>query len=178
MFEIEKKYRLNSIQFEEVQKSLLELEADYLGEDFEENIVFGNQTLKDQKAILRVRKINEKTILTFKQFVPNQFGVKEHIEFETEVSDSVQMIEIINYMGLEKKLVYEKRRKTWKFKKVEVMLDELPFGLFMEIEGAVTSIAEAELFLEAEEFEVVEESYPFLTYKLGKKLGKTVEARF
>ena len=75
-------------------------------------------------------------------------------------------------------LVYEKRRRTWNFRTVEIVLDSLPFGEFMEIEGSLTAIAEAEMFLGAEDFEVVPETYPNLTLKFGTKNGDVVEARF
>ncbi len=81
-------------------------------------------------------------------------------------------------MGLVKNLVYEKRRKTYKFRDVEIVLDELPFGFFMEIEGSFTAIAEAEMFIGAEDFEIEHETYPRLTARLGKQNGDAVEARF
>ena len=81
-------------------------------------------------------------------------------------------------MGFQKNLVYEKRRKTWHFRDVELVLDELPFGLFMEIEGSITAIKEAEMLLDIEDFPAEHESYPRLTARFGKRNGDLIEARF
>ena len=81
-------------------------------------------------------------------------------------------------LGLARVLIYEKKRRTYKFRSVEVVLDELPFGLFMEIEGSLTAIKEAEMLLGVEELEVEYETYPRLTARFGTKNGSVVEARF
>ncbi len=57
-------------------------------------------------------------------------------------------------------------------------MDALPFGDFMEIEGSITAIAEAEMFLDIEDFQTEHETYPSLTRKYGKKIGNVTEARF
>lgn len=176
--ETEKKYRLTKEQFEQVQADLVELKAQFLGTDFEENNLYGNEFLKEKDAVLRLRKINDITILTYKEFVPNTLGVKQHIEHETRVENSAEIEEIIGYLGLERRIVYEKRRKKWNFRQVEVVLDELPFGLYMEIEGAITAIAEAEMFLGADEFEIEVGTYPFLTRHLGVRVENRIESRF
>lgn len=176
--EIEKKYRLTKAQYDEVLESLTEMGAEYLGEDFEENILFGNEYLKQKQALLRVRRIGEKTILTFKATTDENLAVKKRIEYETQVADFSAIQNIINGLGFGNGMVYEKRRKSFHFKRVEVVLDELPFGLFMEIEGAITAIAEAEMYLGADEFEVEYKSYPRLTFELGIEKNGVIEARF
>jgi len=176
--EIEKKYRLTKEQYDEVFESLNELEAEFLGEDFEENILFGNEFLKEKRALLRLRRIGEKTILTYKEAGDENLTVKRRIEHETEVADFAAIEKIFIGLGFYEGMVYEKRRKTFRFRQVEVVLDELPFGLFMEIEGSMTGIAEAEMYLGADEFEVEYKSYPFLTYELGVRKDNKIEARF
>ncbi len=176
--EIEKKYRLTKDQFEQVQADLEEFKAEFVGEDFEENNLYGNEFLKDKGAVIRVRKIDGKTILTYKQFVTNHSGLKQHIENETIVEDADQIDAIIEHLGFERRMVYEKRRKTWEFRNVEVVLDKLPFGLFMEIEGEMMDIAEAEMFLGADEFEVEPKTYPYLTKEYGTRIENRIESRF
>jgi len=44
-------------------------------------------------------------------------------------------------------LVYEKRRTRWKIGTAEIALDELAFGLFMEIEGSEKEIARWRIYL-------------------------------
>ena len=176
--ETEKKYRLTKAQFKQVGEELKEIGAEFCGEDFEENIIYGGAGLSESNAILRIRKTQDKTILTYKKRIQNEFAVKQQIEHETEVADREAIENIVESLGLIKNLVYEKRRKTFKFRSVEIVLDELPFGFFMEIEGAFTAIAEAEMFIGAEDFETEHETYPRLTARLGTQNGSCAEARF
>jgi adenylate cyclase class 2 len=176
--ETEKKYRLTGEQRQFVLEALSDVQAEYAGEDFEENIIYGGNNLDGKSAVLRIRKTQDKTILTYKQSIENDFNVKQRTEHETEVADFSELKNIVDGLGFEARLVYEKRRKTWHFRAVEIVLDELPFGDFLEIEGSITTIAEAEMFLGIEDFEVEYESYPRLTARLGKPNGKLTEARF
>lgn len=176
--EIEKKYRLTFEQTQFLTDSLNELNAEYIGEDFEENIIYGGGILSEMRAILRVRKTQAKTILTYKKRIQNEFNIKQQIEHETEISNADELEKIIENLGFTPQIIYEKRRKIWKFRAVEIVLDELPFGFFAEIEGAIAAIAEAEMFLGIEHFDTEHESYPGLTMKLGRQNGDLVEARF
>jgi adenylate cyclase class IV len=74
--------------------------------------------------------------------------------------------------------VYEKRRKYWRFDGVEVVLDELPFGLYMEIEGTIDAIEKAEKILGLREAEYEPRGYPRLTIKYGKMDGDVAVAKF
>jgi adenylate cyclase, class 2 len=176
--EVEKKYRLTEAQKLFVSESLKDLDAEYIGEDFEENIIYGGGILSENRAVLRIRKTQDKIILTYKKRIQNDFDIKQQIEHETEIVNAAELEKIIENLGFKPQLIYEKRRKTWKFRAVEIVLDELPFGDFMEIEGAMMAIAEAEMFLEIEDFETEHETYPSLTIRFGKRIGEIIEARF
>ncbi|CAN5353074.1 hypothetical protein BH10ACI1_BH10ACI1_30880 [soil metagenome] len=178
MIETEKKYRLSEAQRLFVLDALREFGAEFVGEDFEENSIYRGGILIETNAILRIRKTQAKTILTYKKSTHNEFNIKQRIEYETEVSNAAELEKIIDSLGFVKVLVYEKWRKTWHFRAVEIVLDELPFGQFMEIEGAIMAIAEAEMILDIEDFEVEYETYPSLTGKFGKKNNNLIEARF
>ena len=176
--ETEKKYRMNAEQREQVLKNLEEIGAEYLHKDFEINQIYGGGILEEEKAALRIRKTDGKTLLTYKRRVGNLGNLKQHIEHETEVGDAETMENIISALGFELGLVYEKYRQTWKFQNVEIVLDELPFGLYMEIEGKITDIGLAEMLLDIEDYELEPETYPKLTFDLGVKNGNCIEARF
>lgn len=150
----------------------------YIGEVFEENMLYGGGILDDKGAVLRIRKIESKTILTYNERIANEFGIKHQIEYETSIENAEEIENIIKSMGFEKVLIYDKRRKTWRFRDVEIMLDELPFGLYMEIEGSIMAIAEAEMLLDAEDFETENETYPHLTYQFGVRTKNLIEAKF
>ena len=176
--EIEKKYSLSNDQREQILVSLKEFGAEFIREDFEENIIYRSGILIEKGAVLRIRKIGDKTILTYKEPVPNSLAFKQRIEHETEVENAGQLEEIIEKLGFTKSLVYEKYRKIWHFRGVEIVLDELPFGIYMEIEGSITAIAEAEMFLDGESLEEENETYPHLTQRFGVKKEHFIEARF
>ncbi len=176
--EIEKKFRLSDDRREQILANLEGLGAQFVSEDFEENTLYGGGILDEKRAVLRVRKIGNKTVLTYKERVENNSDIKHQTEFETIVESAEEIENIIAHLGFTKALVYEKRRKTWRLRDVEIMLDELPFGLYMEIEGSITAIAEAEMLLDAENFETEHETYPHLTSKFGVKKEFVIEARF
>jgi len=104
--------------------------------------------------------------------------VKHQLEYETEIADAESLDSIVRELGLAPRLVYEKRRRKWKFRGTEVVIDELPFGLFMEIEGKITAIRETEMLLGAEELEPEPITYPRLTMQLGLDRDGVKEARF
>lgn len=176
--ELEKKYRLTETQREQVLADLKEFGAEYQGEDDEENIICGSDALMELNAVVRIRKTGRRMLLTFKQRMPGISDIKHQIEEETEIADADSMMRILGHLGIEPKLIYEKRRRTWKFRDVEVVIDELPFGLYMEIEGPMMAIREAEMLIGADEFEAENETYPRLTARLGKANGEIIESRF
>jgi adenylate cyclase, class 2 len=176
--EIEKKYRITLNQLSEILDSLKGFGAVFIGEDFEENILYQGGILDTKPCVFRLRKLGKKATLTYKEPIQSEFAVKQRLEYETEISDAESMEKIIDGLGLKPVLVYEKRRKTWHFRSVEIVLDELPFGLFMEIEGLITSIAEAEIILEIEHLVTEHESYSSLTMKYGIKVKEVFESRF
>lgn len=176
--EIEKKYRLNVEQRDQIIASLAEFSADYIGEDAEENIIYGGPILREKNAVLRVRIIGKRAILTYKFRLAGTGDIKRQIEEETEVADPKAIQTIVKELGFSPVLIYEKRRCTWRFRSVEVVLDELPFGLFMEIEGSITGIREAEMLLDLDDLESEHKTYPQLTSEFGTKNGDVIESRF
>ena len=176
--EIEKKYRLTPEQASYVEDELAAAAANFAGEEFEENTIYGGGVLDEIAGIIRIRRIGTKSILTFKQRIPNDSDLKHQIEHESEIADATSVAAMLSELKLVPRVIYEKRRKTWTFKSVEIVLDELPFGLFMEIEGSITQIKEAEMILGIEDFETEHQTYPSLTAKLGKRVGDVIESRF
>jgi adenylate cyclase class IV len=85
---------------------------------------------------------------------------------------------IISALGFRVGLIYEKRRVHWEIGKASLVIDELPFGLFMEIEASEREIKRVEKLLGAETLPPVMETYPSLTIRLGKERKGIFEARF
>jgi len=176
--ETEKKFRLQRKHLVKITRRLEKIGAVFADETFEMNYLHRGRILDDRRAVLRLRKTNSKTLLTYKEALGTNGHVKQKIEFETEVSNVEQTEKIIEALGYRLSLIYEKRRKTFHFGEVEVVLDELPFGLYMEIEGTHRKIAEAEKLLGTKKLKAEMRGYPRLTMKYGKMRGTVIESRF
>ena len=176
--EIEKKYRLDGKRHDAIVKKLQKLGGTFTKEVFEENYLHRGALLDERQAVLRLRRIGDFTVLTYKEKLRSEADVKHKIEYETVVGDVEAMENIIGRLGYRLSVIYEKRRKIWHFKNVEVMFDELPFGLYLEIEGTIEDIASSEKLLGIQDLEPEARGYPRLTLKYGKSKGGVVEARF
>ena len=178
MIEIEKKYRLTPQQREEVLQRLKDKGAEDRGEEFEENTIYGGGALQRGTSVLRLRRVGERALLTYKERFPRASAVKHQREEETAVEDAPAMAQILLALGFKPVMVYEKRRHTWSLGQTEVVLDELPFGLFMEIEGDEDAINAAEQTLGLNDLTAEHATYPQLTEQHGRRSGDVVEARF
>lgn len=176
--EIEKKYRIDKKSLVELTARLGELNAEFAYETFEENYLHKGGLLDGRAAVLRLRKTDHRTTLTYKEKVTTEGEFKHQIEFETDVSDVDATESIIEKLGYKLSVIYEKHRKAWRLNKVEVVLDELPFGYYMEIEGEIEDILEAEKLLGADRFETESRGYPRLSLKHGKLVNGITESRF
>ena len=177
--EIEKKYRLTPAERRAIEKRLRELGYKPKPVEFEENTIYRGGNLAFGKRAMRIRRVNGEAILTFKERIPTKSAIKHQKENETRVSDPEATHEILSAMGFAPALVYEKRRTRWQIGKAKLVIDELPFGLFMEIEASERDIRRVEKLIDGAKLPAVSETYPSLTAKLGKKNRKgIVEARF
>jgi adenylate cyclase, class 2 len=176
--ETEKKFRLRPKQLTKITRRLVKLGAVFADESFEQNYLHRGRVLDERRAILRLRKTERATLLTYKQPFGTNGHVKQKIEFETEVSNVEQTEKIIGALGYRLSVVYEKRRKTFHLDDVEIVLDELPFGLYMEIEGTHKDIIQAEKRLGTKKLKPEIRGYSRLTMKYGKMRGAVMEARF
>ncbi len=170
--EIEKKYRLDKKRLVELTTKLGELGAEFRSEVFEENYLHRGGVIDERGAVLRLRKIGDKTLLTYKERLRNDSDIKHRIEHETTVADVDAMERIIECLGYKLSVVYEKHRKTWHFHDVEVVLDELPFGLYMEIEGTVEAIVEAETLLQVQDLEPEPRGLPAIDGQIRQTDGR------
>lgn len=177
--EIEKKYRMTPELVEPLRERLREVGAEGRGSaEFEENVIYTGPGLDPARRVLRLRRKGGRAVFTFKERDPGKSPIKRQREEETEVSDAVAMASILEALGYRPVLVYEKRRETWSMAGTEVVIDELPFGLFVEIEGEESSILEVEKLLGLDSAEAEHAPYPELTLRHGTKRGDTVESRF
>jgi len=176
--EIEKKYRLTKKQRQAIQRRMRDMSLSPGELEFEENSIYRGGRLNLGGCALRLRRVNGRAILTFKRRLPSKSAIKYQQEDEVAVEDPDAMDAILDSLGFQPGLVYEKRRTRWKVDNAKVVIDELPFGLFMEIEASARKIKQVEKLLEAESLPAVIETYPTLTARFGKERKGVIEARF
>ena len=109
---------------------------------YEDNVVFdtADQRLRRQGCLLRLRR-DRHNIVTYKEpgrSKHQDFKVRQ--EYEVSVSDFAQMHAILEKVGLQPALRYEKYRETFTCNNAELLLDETPCGIFLEIEGPQDTI--------------------------------------
>ncbi len=178
MVEIEKKYRLTKSQRDMILQKLSQIGATLCGEEFEENTIYAGESLDPTRKALRLRRVGGKALLTYKERYPTKSSVKHQREEETEVTNADAMNTILELLGYSPAIVYEKRRQTWCIGNNELVLDELPFGFYMEIEGSEEEIDLVEQRLALSDLTAEGDTYPELTLKHGDRRGRIIEARF
>ena len=176
--EIEKKYRLTKKQRDAVRQRLQEIGAKHKTDEFEENTIYGGEELDIGRSVLRLRRVGSEAILTYKERFPNSSSIKHQREDETRVADAEALDAILDALGFTRAVIYEKRRERWRFGKAEIVIDELPFGLFMEIEASEKDIKSIERKLAMKGIKAERATYPELAMKHGTKYGNIVESRF
>lgn len=138
--EIEVKFHLPEIK--PVRDGLLAIGAIQNGRVFETNIRFEDvsKSLRKQGILLRLRK-DDRIRLTFKSSLSRpdtQFKV--HRELEVEVGDFDTCHSILKGLGFHQEQTYEKWRETFVLNNTKFLIDTMPYGVFLEIEGQKSSI--------------------------------------
>ncbi|HEX8493750.1 MAG TPA: class IV adenylate cyclase [Pyrinomonadaceae bacterium] len=176
--EIEKKYRLTLEQRDALSRRLRQVGATLHCREFEENTMYAGVGLDPRRQVLRLRRVGGAAVFTYKERHESASAIKRHREDETRVEDATALASILEALGYRPTLVYEKRRSTWHIRQTEVVLDELPFGLFVEIEGEENDITEIENLLDLSSAEAEMSTYPELAAHYGERRGGIIEARF
>jgi adenylate cyclase class 2 len=130
--EIEAKYYVED--FEPIRKILRSLGATLTcARILERNWRFDtpDRRLTKHGEVLRIRE-DDRVRLTYKKPLR---GTLERLEIEIEVDDRVKAQKFLEAIGYEVFFIYEKLRETFDFGESQVVLDEVPYGRFIEIEG-------------------------------------------
>ena len=115
---------------------------------YERNVRFDDreERLLSQGQLLRLRQ-DDGARLTFKGMVgeheDSSSEAKVREELEITIGDLDTAAAILERLGFTPRQVYEKYRETFVLGDVEVVLDELPFGDFVELEGSEDGIRDA-----------------------------------
>ncbi len=115
---------------------------------FERNVRYEDAagTLTPNDIVLRLRQ-DATARLTYKAPPDADTALAENVrtrfEAEVTVSDFDTMDIILRRLGFVPYVVYEKYRTTYRLGAAEVVLDEMPFGPFIEVEGTASAIDQA-----------------------------------
>jgi adenylate cyclase class 2 len=128
-------------------------------------------SLRAQGRVLRLRRDTEAR-LTYKGGNKNTRGVLSREEIEFMVEDFEKAKKFLEALGYQQIFYYEKYRTTYKMDKTLIMLDELPYGTFVEIEGeteeTIRALAER---LDLDWEATIESSYSALFEQVHKSLN-------
>jgi adenylate cyclase class 2 len=135
MQETEAKFFVQDLR--RIKSQLEKLNAQLIQERvLETNIRFDlpGAALRAQGRVLRLRRDTD-VRLTYKSASTNEQGVLSREEIEFVVEDYEKARQFLEALGYKKLIYYEKYRTTYELNKTHIMLDELPCGDFVEIEG-------------------------------------------
>ena len=109
---------------------------------YEENLLFDtpDAQFRQQGRLLRLRRDRRNRITYKEPTTHNNLDFKIMQEYEIEVSDFAQAHAILAKLGFVQVLRFEKYRETFTYQDAEIVLDEVPFGTFMEIEASPEDI--------------------------------------
>ena len=133
---------------------------------FEENWIFDfpQKRLRRKGCLLRLRRYNGRSYVTFKcpSTLPSHLKIRK--ELETEVSNHTMLFQILQSLGLVQIFHYQKYRsifepKSSRSRKLIVTLDETPIGNYLEIEGTPEQIERTASQLGFSRKEFIKESY-------------------
>jgi len=133
--ELEVKYAVVSIQPFEEKLRLLHAQL-VQPRVYEVNLRFDTAMgdLTHTHQVLRLRQ-DTQARLTYKGMGELQGGVQKRTEIEVTVSDYLSTRHLLEALGYQVSMMYEKYRAVYDFEGVLVCLDEMPFGDFIEVEG-------------------------------------------
>jgi adenylate cyclase class 2 len=142
---------------------------------FEVNLRFDRPdgSLSRAHQVLRLRQ-DIRARLTYKGPAEAGEAVSDRQEIEFEVSDFAAARRLLEALGYRVIVKYEKWRTTFQLGAVEIVLDEMPFGNFCEIEGPdEASIRQAAASLELDWEARITASYIALfdLFKLNRQLN-------
>lgn len=166
---IEKEIKLEVDDIAALTDTLRRSGAVFIGGALERTIRFDTEDLDYERRgkFIRVRSGFSNTI-TLKEKIKNaNTNVRARKETEFEIEDIEKMKYILEALGLTYTRTMEKYRQHWKLGNCDITLDELPFGVFMEIEGEETEISRICQLLKLDENKKLLETYWDLWAKIS-----------
>ena len=132
-----------------------------------------NGDLLRKLQVLRLRQ-DSQVRMTFKGPAQKLEGTQARPEIEFSVGDFSSAQAFLEALGYQVVLMYEKYRTTYEMGGMEILLDEMPYGCFIEIEGPdPAGIRRFSQALQLDWEAAAADSYTSLFAKLRTQLGLT-----
>ena len=111
--------------------------AKLVGSYKEDNFRLNGPGKSTRSTTLRLRVLNggPHGVLTAKGPASFDSGVKSREETEVDVSDAHATMDLLQQLGFRVGWSYPKQRSMWRLDTVDVTLDTLEYGWFVELEG-------------------------------------------
>ena len=139
---IEREIKLSFASVDEARAALVAAGAEaFAPRRLQDDLLYdtADQMLFKQGSALRLRREGDRALITFKG--PVQPGItKAREEIETDVGSPEAAAQLIARLGFARWFRYQKYREEFRAGDVIAAIDETPAGVFVEIEGAETSI--------------------------------------
>lgn len=134
------KYELQD--FNKFLKELRGQSAIFIGGNFELTVRYDYEDLRLSKNGIFIRtKTGFENVLTIKEKTDVcQSDYFQRKKREIEIESPEELKYIFEKIGLTNQLVMEKYRQLWKLDDIYISIDELPFGIYMEIKGSSKQI--------------------------------------
>ena len=142
---LEIEIKLPVADVEHSARQLLRLGAEPVEErTFEDNWVFDfpDRRLRASGRMIRLRTSGTRSRLTLKEKIAGTAGgeYKVRRERETEITDGDTIHHLATLLGLQVSYRYQKFRRTYRYDGLLITLDELPIGVWIELEGRPEAI--------------------------------------
>jgi len=147
----------------------------------EENFRFVGPGKATRRTTLRLRVLDggPRGVLTAKGEAQFVAGVKVREETEVDVTDAHATRDLLAQLGFQVLVIYRKHRSVWRQGAVNVTLDRLDFGHFVEVEGPLEEIPTVARTLGLDPARAVKDSYSIMARKhmaSEKKLARKAVA--
>jgi len=142
MKHIETEVKIYVHNLDEIEQRLLDRGSKLIRDRiYERNVRYDldDRSLTNRGVVVRLRE-DDSVKLTYKEPGSIERGIITREELEVEVSDFDTMQLILSKFGYAPSMFYEKYRTTYACHGTQIMLDVLPFGSFVEVEGAKNDI--------------------------------------
>ena len=117
--------------------------------EFENNLAFDfpDRSIVRMGSLLRVRILARGTLLTFKGPVEPavvaalaggaapSFKARRETEIDIPFDETDALLAILRGLGMAPVFQYQKYRTSWIWKRLHILLDETPIGIYLELEG-------------------------------------------